>query len=395
MNIESEGSKGSESVINVLDAILGEDELTTTASDAVVNVLDAILEGENDLNTDVKDDKGIKVKTPTKINKSPVKKTVKSTEVNTPSPDKKKIRKPEGVEKMVEEDDKLNLSLSADETDEIKPVQENMEYDTRSEAESSFSGSDNDEGGKKRRRKRKSSDQRDISPIQWDQTSNHSDDDSRRARSKIKYVFRNACYFLIKSNNHENVALAKAKGVWSTPPQNEARLNQAFREYDNVILIFSVKESGRFQGFARVSEEATKDHPPIRWVLPPGMSARALSGVFKLDWITRHDLSFTKVNHLHNPWNDNLPVKIGRDGQEIEPTCGETLCRLFPADDNIDLIAIAKKIVKSGKRTVHHPEKTREKFQTTRRGGGSAGVFNRLGIITVFGEIDVHGRGLT
>ena len=47
--------------------------------------------------------------------------------------------------------------------------------------------------------------------------------------SKLKYIFREARFFVIKSNNHENVALAKAKGVWSTPPQNEAKLNQAFR----------------------------------------------------------------------------------------------------------------------------------------------------------------------
>ena len=47
--------------------------------------------------------------------------------------------------------------------------------------------------------------------------------------SKMKYIFRGARYFLIKSNNHENVALAKAKGVWSTPPQNEIRLNNAYK----------------------------------------------------------------------------------------------------------------------------------------------------------------------
>ena len=32
---------------------------------------------------------------------------------------------------------------------------------------------------------------------------------------------------MVKSNNHENVRLAKAKGVWSTPPQNEIRFNKA------------------------------------------------------------------------------------------------------------------------------------------------------------------------
>ena len=32
------------------------------------------------------------------------------------------------------------------------------------------------------------------------------------------------------------------------------------------------------------------------------------------------DLPFTKVSHLQNPWNEKKPVKIGRDGQEIEPS---------------------------------------------------------------------------
>ena len=40
-------------------------------------------------------------------------------------------------------------------------------------------------------------------------------------------------------------------------------------------------------GYARLADESTKDHPPIRWVLPQGMNSRALSGVFKLDWIGR------------------------------------------------------------------------------------------------------------
>lgn len=66
--------------------------------------------------------------------------------------------------------------------------------------------------------------------------------------SKLKYIFRGSRFFLIKSNNHENVALAKAKGVWATPPPNEMRINSAYRDNPNIILIFSVRESGKFQG---------------------------------------------------------------------------------------------------------------------------------------------------
>ena len=60
-----------------------------------------------------------------------------------------------------------------------------------------------------------------------------------------------------------------------------------FQRYKNVILIFSVKESGKFQGFARLASEAKHGGPMIPWVLPPGMSAKALGGVFKLEWLNR------------------------------------------------------------------------------------------------------------
>lgn len=64
----------------------------------------------------------------------------------------------------------------------------------------------------------------------------------------IKYLLKDACFFVIKSNNYENVSLSKAKGVWSTPAVNENKLNHAFVHFKNVLLIFSVKGSGKFQG---------------------------------------------------------------------------------------------------------------------------------------------------
>nr|XP_054920809.1 YTH domain-containing protein 1-like isoform X1 [Dermacentor andersoni] len=174
----------------------------------------------------------------------------------------------------------------------------------------------------------------------------------------MKYFFRNARFFLVKSNNHENVVLSKAKGVWSTPPQNEAKLNQAFRECKNVILIYSVKESGKFQGFARLASESNHDCPTIQWVLPPGLSARALGGVFQVDWICRRELPFTKTAHLYNPWNDGKQVKIGRDGQEIEPRVAEELCQLFPVDENIDLRSILRRRGRSSRRSPTHRRRT-------------------------------------
>lgn len=347
----------------------------------------------------------------TPVKESPKKKAMTkskaSVKAKTKSPKVIKSPKKKVTTENVSQDDE-NESMEGDKTQEEgeaepRPVPEPMDaqdYDTRSEAgssdgslnneeESGESGLDDEEESSIPEKKKRKT--RDISPIEWDRKSEgkseeeegeeedaKSDDNkseksedstARKISSKMKYIYRGARYFLIKSNNHENVALAKAKGVWSTPPQNEIRLNNAYKSCDNVILIFSVRESGKFQGFARIADESTKDHPPIRWVLPPGLSARALSGVFKLDWINRKELAFTKTQHLHNAWNDNKPVKIGRDGQEVEPRCGEALCKMFPPDENVDLSSIARKARKSARTGGgHHQEITERRDRGSFRG---------------------------
>ncbi|XP_072922127.1 YTH domain-containing protein 1 isoform X2 [Hemitrygon akajei] len=231
-----------------------------------------------------------------------------------------------------------------------------QDYDTRSEASDSQSesvsfsegesatrsASLSDASGSEKKHEKLSSS---VRAVRKDQT------------SKLKYVLRDARFFLIKSNNHENVSLAKAKGVWSTLPVNEKKLNTAFRDARSVILIFSVRESGKFQGFARLSSESHHGGSPIHWVLPAGMNAKMLGGVFKIDWICRRELPFTKTGHLVNLWNENKPVKIGRDGQEIEPECGTQLCLLFPPDESIDLYQFIHKM--RHKKRVHSQPRSR------------------------------------
>lgn len=95
---------------------------------------------------------------------------------------------------------------------------------------------------------------------------------------------------------------------------NEKKLNAAFRSARSVILVFSVRESGKFQGrfesspamftlgasqrfkrlysvarvgFARLASESHHGGSPIHWVLPAGMNAKMLGGVFKIDWLCR------------------------------------------------------------------------------------------------------------
>ena len=105
--------------------------------------------------------------------------------------------------------------------------------------------------------------------------------------TKLNYLFRDARFFMVKSSVAENIDISKDRGVWSTPPANEGRFNKAFRESRNVLMIFSVKESGKFCGFARLASESRRDGVTVPWILPPGLSARALGSVFKVDWINQ------------------------------------------------------------------------------------------------------------
>lgn len=277
-----------------------------------------------------------------------------------------------------------NINLGLDMGDDIK-LDEVHDYDTRSDVSSSSSDSDeestapsissvsSDSSAEDAKGRRRSRHRRDRGAVAKDRSppSPAAPPEPKRARrdakeataaakgggtksydylTKLNYLFRDTRFFVIKSNNAENVTLSKAKGVWSTLPQNEANLNQAYRESRNVLLVFSVKESGRFAGFARLHSESRRDVTPISWVLPPGLSARALGGVFKVDWICRKELPFSSTMHLYNPWNDGKPVKIGRDGQEIEPRVAEELCRLFPQDDGIELTPILRQSKDSAKK---------------------------------------------
>uniref|UniRef100_A0A8C1ADX8 YTH domain-containing family protein n=1 Tax=Cyprinus carpio carpio TaxID=630221 RepID=A0A8C1ADX8_CYPCA len=264
---------------------------------------------------------------------------------------------PELTEKMrrTSEDSTGRVSRSSREEEDPREGNEQNDYDTRSEAsdsqsesvsfsegESVHSASGSEASGSEKKHEKLSSS---VRAVRKDQT------------SKLKYILREARFFLIKSNNHENVSLAKAKGVWSTLPVNEKKLNAAFRSARSVMLIFSVRESGKFQGFARLSSESHHGGSPIHWVLPAGMNAKMLGGVFKIDWICRRELPFTKTAHLSNSWNEHKPVKIGRDGQEIEPDCGTQLCMLFPPDESIDLYQVIHKM--RHKRRMHSEPRSR------------------------------------
>ncbi|CAH1253699.1 YTHDC2 [Branchiostoma lanceolatum] len=129
-------------------------------------------------------------------------------------------------------------------------------------------------------------------------------------------------YFILKCNNQRNLDIAMSQSIWATTPSNEKKLNKAFKDCQNVYLVFSVQGSGHFQGYARMVSSISKDKVPE-------FSSASLGGAFRIEWIKRMSIPFQAAHHLLNPWNENKKVQISRDGQEIEPQVGEQLLKAW------------------------------------------------------------------
>lgn len=146
-------------------------------------------------------------------------------------------------------------------------------------------------------------------------------------------------YFILKSSNTKNIELSQQRGIWSTTPNSEQKLNRAFLESSAVFLVFSVQGSGHFQvpihaddttpsviwgvgtskvvlcgicvvrqGYARMTSEISGERC-LDW------GSAGLGGVFGVEWVRKEILPFQHTQQLLNPWNDNKRVQISRDGQ--------------------------------------------------------------------------------
>ncbi|KAJ1565096.1 hypothetical protein HK405_013159, partial [Cladochytrium tenue] len=74
-------------------------------------------------------------------------------------------------------------------------------------------------------------------------------------------------YFIVKSLSDEDIQTSVRLGYWATQFKNEAVLNRAFENSDNVYLIFSANKSGQFFGYGRMEApiEASAEIPEITW----------------------------------------------------------------------------------------------------------------------------------
>lgn len=128
-------------------------------------------------------------------------------------------------------------------------------------------------------------------------------------------------FFVITSNNGENVVKSVQYSVWATQRKNEQKLNDFYRTSRAVILIFSVNKSGAFQGYARMRSFTGK----TRCEKDP---FNGFGKLFDVEWLRLTDLEVREVQHLRNVLDDNRQVGFSRDGQELAHEVGAELCRL-------------------------------------------------------------------
>ncbi|KAK4144626.1 zinc finger CCCH domain-containing protein 45 [Dichotomopilus funicola] len=66
-------------------------------------------------------------------------------------------------------------------------------------------------------------------------------------------------FFILKSLTVEDLELSVQSGTWATQSHNEEKLSVAFKEADNVYLVFSANKSGEFFGYARMMSPMNED----------------------------------------------------------------------------------------------------------------------------------------
>lgn len=144
----------------------------------------------------------------------------------------------------------------------------------------------------------------------------------------ISKDIQKARFFIIKSYNEDDVHRSMKYQVWSSTYEGNKRLNNAYMECGKdkipVFLFFSVNSSGQFVGVCKMTSEVVVKEKLAHWT-----QTEKWPGKFKVEWIFIKDVPNRKLKHIIVPLNENKPVTISRDTQEIPFEQGKEMLGVF------------------------------------------------------------------
>ncbi|CRG95713.1 YTH domain-containing protein, putative [Plasmodium gallinaceum] len=141
--------------------------------------------------------------------------------------------------------------------------------------------------------------------------------------------------FIIKCNQISHLYLSILYGVWATGKNNTRKFVNLFKENYTIIFLFSVNESGGFQGYAKMITLPIKNLYDNLW----GSITKRLGGNFRVQWIKTAKIDFDVFKNMVNSYNDNLPLKKSRDGTELPLNLATIICNKLNSLPNEDFLA--------------------------------------------------------
>ncbi|XP_054265562.1 3'-5' RNA helicase YTHDC2-like isoform X2 [Macrosteles quadrilineatus] len=131
----------------------------------------------------------------------------------------------------------------------------------------------------------------------------------------------NTKYFMIKAGHMKSIEASVNRGLWAFTHYTEKKIVDALKAGKTVILVFSLQHTQHFQGYAKLrgdKYEAADSFPE---------QGAGLNVVLPVEWIKQGNISHNNARHICS-YNDNKLQNI-RDGQELDPSVGEALCKLW------------------------------------------------------------------
>ena len=154
-------------------------------------------------------------------------------------------------------------------------------------------------------------------------------------------------FFVIKSIDEANIIRSINFKIWCSTIKGNQKLQKAFKESEKkypIYLFFSVNGSGKFMGLAQMASEVEYRVNFNYW-----SQNDKWKGFFFVNWIYIKDIPNRIFRQITNEYNDNKPVTSSRDTQEIFPSAGIKMLKIFkdyPQESSIfDTMSLDEKLM--------------------------------------------------